>query len=234
MMKECWEYYPRYRPSFNSLIEKLQGDVKKNFFSVSWFYNSRQEDGSDNESDSLIPDDDRSGETHALRMGSSHHSSGQHIDEANHDLDLDQIEDDASLVSSHHDKDLVVDIPLRPPKVMNNYTYSPNGDNMATESPLINGHHHQTSGSESEAESSLCESSPPISTNNFISPVSSKPSSSVMSAHTAPPSYNSALDHRILTNDSPTVWSGDGSQSNSCNGSANGHLHFGNQLTSAC
>ena len=245
MMKQCWEYYPRYRPSFNNLIEQLQGDVKKNFFSVSWYYTNREDDGDDDESDSLIVDDDQSGNTQQLHTPSSHHSSGQHIRDADVDIDLQQIEDDASFSSSHHDhKDLMVDIPMRPPK-HNNLLYNQqqlDGDEIGAHSPLLNGHRGllQSSESDSEAESSLCESSPDMRGGggagiNFISPHSSKPASSVLSGHTGPPSYNTALD-RMAPRDSPTVWSsgGDGSKSNSCNGSANGHLHFGNQLTSAC
>lgn len=236
MMSNCWEYYPRYRPSFNNLLDQLQGDVKKNFFSVSWYYNSRQDENSDDdESDSLIPDD-RSGETQPLHMG-SHNSSGHHIHEADHDLDLERIEDDAdSLTSSQSDKDLRVDIPMRPPKQQyNNYNQ---GDSGLDHSPILNGHTH-TSESESEAESSLCcESSPPMKdSSDFISPVSSKPASSVMSGRTGPPSYNTALDQAMLpANGDSNGWpsSGDGSNSNSCNGSANGHLHFPNHLTSAC
>jgi len=252
-MKQCWEYYPRYRPSFNNLIEQLQGDVKKNFFSVSWFYNNREDDGSGDESDSLIvDDDDHSGDTQRLHVPSSHHSSGQHIsDQADDaDLDLQQIEDDASLTSSHHDKDLIVDIPMRPPKHHSMYNHQLGNDEMGAHSPLLHGgqsgHHPQSSESDSEAESSLCDSSPHmrgIGGNLVSPPLSNKPASS--GYNTGPPSYNTALDHpaidhpaiipAIIPRDSPTVWSsGDGSKSNSCNGSANGHLHFGNQLTSAC
>jgi len=50
-MKQCWAYHPKYRTSFTQILEQLQGDVKKSFFTLSWFYSHDDpdllEDGED-------------------------------------------------------------------------------------------------------------------------------------------------------------------------------------------
>lgn len=243
-MTQCWQYYPRYRPSFAQLLQSLQGDVRKNFFSVSWYYSQRDDEASDAESDSLNLDDP-SAETQPLHPSSLHSSS--HL-EAEHDLDGEYEDDDSC---SAHQKGLVIDLP---PPIPNRLSarelaavnFASEYDVGSHSSPLLNGHittaatsiaseSDETDDSYSGDSSLLQLHNGSILSGKESNGGHSKAVSSIASAGQPPPSYNSAtMDQPITTPDS-NLWSADGSNSNSCNGSANGHRHYGaNTLTSAC
>ena len=224
MMSQCWQYYPRYRPSFANLLESLQGDVKKNFFSVSWYYSQRDDDESDMDSDSLNLDDQHS-ECQPLHPGSIRSTTSSDQNLAVGDLD----DDDDDIESGTHMKDIMLElappVPTRMGRGVSSELY--NGH-------LVNGHHSGSESGETDGYDS------PLLTNG-ISPGAhsscesrSKATSSIISAGQPPPSYNSATqDHSIGAD--PTVWSAASSKANSCNGSANGHIHYGNNsVTSAC
>lgn len=79
-MARCWQYHQKTRPTFTQILDILQGDVKKNFFSVSWYYTQRDSDGKSQDSDVSIDDDNISDESHPLNRS-------LHSLHADHDLD---------------------------------------------------------------------------------------------------------------------------------------------------
>ncbi|XP_067952059.1 insulin-like peptide receptor [Watersipora subatra] len=230
MMSQCWQYYPRYRPSFANLLESLQGDVKKTFFSVSWYYSQREDDESDMETDSLNMDEEQS-ESQPLHPASLRSSicSGQRLPDSDSDFP-DDIES-----ASNAGKDIMID-QAPPPVPMRISQKARSSELYDLESGAM------TNGHGLEDISSTYDQSSPILSNgishlnapsNYESP--SKASSSIISAGQAPPSYNTATQNQSIGT-GPSIWSSDvGSKANSCNGSANGHIHYGNNtLTSAC
>jgi len=236
MMQVCWNYYPRYRPTFKEILISLQGDVKKSFFGVSWFYSQRDdEEVLDDESDNLNPS-----ESQPLHPSSVHSLSDHHLAGGDHLHYLNR--------ASANEKELGCDEPPpRPARFKSSSLASSAEFDMRRSEPMLNGH-HTTTCSESEANSDesvrsdSLPSLPNCPTNpNYYSSSPFKTPSSIVSSVDGPPSYNTAtiLDQSILPTD-PSIWSAENaSKSNSCNGSANGsangHLHFGtNTLTSAC
>lgn len=238
MMTECWQYYPRYRPSFASLLETLQGDVKKTFFSVSWYYSERSDDASDLELDSLNMDDAHS-ETQPLHPSSINTSSSDQNIHTDHDS-VNMDDDDHMGLSREllDGKDLMMDLrPAVPTRMC-----KPNGGRYEMTNGLTNGHNTASDSGETEDEcESLC-ASPLLANGSAITAdghsncESHSRATSIVSGR-APPSYNTAtLDQSIGPTDA-SIWASDtpsGSKGNSCNGSASGHIHYNNTLTSAC
>lgn len=254
MMSDCWEYWPSQRPTFINLLHKLQGDVKKNFFSVSWYYSKGEDDSSHSEVDSIHLNEDNSEcqPLHPASLGSS-----RNIDHADHyQLEIDP-DHHRHLMDSHihlggHEADdeeelshtpvkELIDLPSTPPPIparLSSYRSLPSDIGSRTEefelmeNPLHNSHHRPLTGSSNCSSDSLNtgESYPPMcnGTNDLNKDV-------VLNTNRSPPTYNTAnLDQHISTD--PSIWSAEtNSKTNSCNGSANGHMHFGNNaLTPAC
>jgi len=206
-MARCWHYYPKYRCTFGQILESLQGDVKKSFFSVSWYYTSKA-DSTESECESMHNDTD---ESQPLVAG-SYASSSQDVASAASQL-------------SPFTKDLVVDVGDSIIPYSESDYPTPKGSEPE-ERGLINGH------LPSDETDSLTDSGDNISCKDCVTQAANsvtggiargRPNNSV-----TPPSYTSAIG-RIP----PRDWSADSSKSNSCNGSANGHVSY-THLTTAC
>lgn len=217
-MVSCWNYYPRHRPAFTQIIEILQGDVKRSFFNVSWFYTQRDSDAQSQDSGSQSHDE--TDESQPLNPGSVSASyRNLHADQ-----DLDSPEDELI------DKALLVDMPGL-------YTYRhgpgslPNGTSAASTCGMPEPSHINGDSFDSDNDDYYSDHSGPISrgiTHNITEslPVKYKTDSG------PPPTYSAVVEGSLTD---MSAWTADTQQSsNSCNGSANGHIPYNSNLTTAC
>lgn len=194
-MARCWQYHQKMRPTFTQILDILQGDVKKSFFGVSWYYTQRDSDSKSIDSD-----------------GSDLSEESQPLKRSFHNLHADHDLDSPDDIDPESDDIMPGLFPYRRPAPSPPMSQDQYDDSV--HEPMLNG--HSSADSDNDVDSNCNGESTAVPSHINIT------DSLLIKDRQPPPSYRALIDQSSL------------SDMNSCNGSANGHIHFNNHMTTAC